>query len=141
MQQQTGMHPATAAPTLALDTGPGTQASTPAQVAYERAMSECSATITVQVTHDAVIVAAVLSMGQHHGASQRWERRRGAGPGWRLIDGPRLWNSEEDRISTELADFMDGLAFPFALANMLPRPASAAAAQAIAAAAREVANA
>lgn len=141
MQQQTGMLPAATAPAPALDTEPDAQATMPALAAYQRAVGECSATITLHVTHDAVLVAAVLSMGHHTGVSQRWERRRGGGSGWRLVEGPRLWSSEQGRISTELADFMDGLDFPFALANMLPRRPSAAAARAIAAAAQEVANA
>jgi len=140
MQQQTGMYPAAAARTLALGTGPGAEATTPAVAGYERAMGECSATITMHVTHDAVIVAAVLNMGRHRGASQLWERRRGSGQGWKLVEGPRLWTDEEERVSTELADFMDGMDFPFALANMLPRKSSAAAAEAIAKAAQEVAR-
>jgi len=138
MQQQTGTNPAAAARTLALGTGPGAEATTPAVVAYERAMSECSATITLHVTHDAVIVSALLQMGQHRGETQHWERRRGSVQGWKLVEGPRHWMNEEDRISTELADFMEGLDFPFALANMLPRKSSAAAAASIAQAAREV---
>ncbi|WP_165349518.1 hypothetical protein [Xanthomonas citri] len=40
----------------------------------------------------------------------------------------------------ELAEFMDGLDFPFDLANMLPRRPTAAAAAAVAQAAREVAH-
>ncbi|HYG08245.1 MAG TPA: hypothetical protein VD865_17790 [Stenotrophomonas sp.] len=136
MQQQ--LQAATPARPQIPGTGPGAEATTPAVAAYERAMGECSATITMHVTHDTVVVAAVLHMGQHRGASQRWERRRGAGQGWKLVEGPRLWTADEERISTELADFMDGLDFPFALANMLPRPASAGAAAAIAAAAEEV---
>ena len=139
MQQQ--LQAATPAGPQIPGTGPGAEANTPAVAGYERAMSECSATITMHVTHDAVIVAAVLNMGQHRGASQRWERRRGSGQGWRLVEGPRLWTDEEERISPELSDFMEGVSFPFALANMLPRKSSAAAAEVIALAAQEVARA
>ncbi|HYG06883.1 MAG TPA: hypothetical protein VD865_10815 [Stenotrophomonas sp.] len=136
MQQQ--LQAATPARPQIPGTGPGAEATTPAVAAYERALGECSATITMHVTHDTVVVAAVLHMGQHRGASQRWERRRGAGQGWKLVDGPRLWTADEERISTELANFMDGLDFPFALANMLPRRPSVAVSESIAEAAREV---
>ncbi|PNV30155.1 hypothetical protein xavtCFBP7764_03510 [Xanthomonas citri] len=103
-------------------------------------MGDCSATITMHVTHGAVVVTAVLNMGPLRQVRQSWERRRGPGTGWKLVDGPRLWTTAEDRISTELAEFMDGLDFPFDLANMLPRRPTAAAAAAVAQAAREVAN-
>lgn len=138
MQQQTGMHPATAARTLALGTGPGLEASTP-EVAGDLAIGpDCSAIATIYVTHDTVTIAAVIHMGQRSGVTQRWQRRRGAGKGWTLVKGPREFVDAEDRISTELGEFMDRLAFPFELANMLPRPASAKAAAAIAMAAQEV---
>ncbi|MDI9072481.1 hypothetical protein [Xanthomonas oryzae] len=139
MQQQTGTRPAAAARSLASGTGPNAEASTPAVVAYDRSMGDCSATITMHVTHGAVVVIAKLNMGPLRQVRQSWERRRGTG--WKLIDGPRLWTTVDDRISTELAEFMDGLDFPFALANMLPRKASAAASESIAEAAREVSNA
>ncbi|MGD6581354.1 hypothetical protein VWW93_11935 [Xanthomonas citri pv. citri] len=140
MQQQTGTHPATAARPLALGTGPDVEASTPAVVAYDRGMGDCSATITMYVTHGSVVVTAALAMGPLRQVHQSWERRRGNGRGWTLIEGPRLWARAEDSISTELAEFMDGLDFPFDLANMLPRRPTAAAAAAVAQAAREVAN-
>lgn len=140
MQQQTGTRPATATRLLALGTGPGPEATTPTVDAYDRSMGDCSATITMHVTHGAVVVTATLNMGPLREARQTWERRRGTGTGWKLIDGPRLWTTAEDRISTELAEFMDGLDFPFDLANMLPRRPTAAAAAAVAQAAREVAH-
>ncbi|WP_372162841.1 hypothetical protein ACCP91_05200 [Xanthomonas axonopodis pv. cyamopsidis] len=140
MQQQTGTRPATAARPLDLSTGPGPEATTPAVAAYDRSMGDCSATITMHVTHGVVVVTATLNMGPLRQVRQSWERRRGTGTGWKLIDGPRLWTTVEDRISTELAEFMDGLDFPFDLANMLPRRPTAAAAAAVAQAAREVAH-
>ncbi|QTK47179.1 hypothetical protein [Xanthomonas euvesicatoria] len=138
MQQQTGARPATGARPLALSTGPGPEATTPTVAAYDRGKGDCSAIITMHVTHGAVVVTATLNMGPLREARQSWERRRGTGTGWKLIDGPRLWTTVEDRISTELAEFMDGLDFPFDLANMLPRRPTAAAAAAVAQAAREV---
>ncbi|MCS3807781.1 hypothetical protein FHY19_000773 [Xanthomonas arboricola] len=87
------------------------------------------------------MVVAALTMGHHSSATQRWERRRGPGKGWKLISGPQLFTSEADQISNALADFMDDLDFPFDLANMLPRRPTAAAEAAIAAAALEVAHA
>ncbi|NJC38351.1 hypothetical protein GGR60_002905 [Xanthomonas arboricola] len=140
MQQHTGTRPATAARQLALGTGPGAEATTPVFVAYDRGTGDCSATITMHITHGAVVVTATLDMGPLRQERQCWERRRGTGTGWRLIDGPRLWTTAEDRISTELAEFMDGLDFPFDLANMLPRRPTAAAAAAVAQAAQEVAH-
>ncbi|MCC4621836.1 hypothetical protein LL965_17805 [Xanthomonas cassavae CFBP 4642] len=141
MQQHTGTRPAAAARLLASGTGPGPEATTPAVVAYDRGMGDCSATITLHVTHGSVVVTAALNMGSLREARQSWERRRGSGGGWKLIEGPRLWTAAEDSISTELAEFMDGLDFPFDLANMLPRRPTAAAEAAIAAAALEVAHA
>lgn len=151
MQQQTGTHPAAAASTLASGTGPGAEAITASDLAtYLRdapvariyqdgaAPATCSAIATIYVTHDAVTIAAVINMGQRHGVTQRWERRRGAGNGWQLVEGPEEFVDAEGRISTELGEFMDRLAFPFELANMLPRPASAGAAASIAQAAEEV---
>ncbi|PPU54528.1 hypothetical protein XdyCFBP7245_17865 [Xanthomonas dyei] len=123
-----------------MGTGPSAEASTPPVVAYDRSMGDCSSTITMHVTHGAVVVTATLNMGPLRQVRQSWERRRGTGTGWKLIDGPRLWTTAEDRISTELAEFMDGLDFPFDLANMLPRRPTAAAAAAVAQAAREVAH-
>ncbi|MCL1558318.1 hypothetical protein [Xanthomonas nasturtii] len=122
--------------------GPGQEATTPAGAAFDIAAGkDCSAIATLYITHDAVVVVAALTMGQHRSATQRWERRRGAGKGWKLISGPRLFTSEADRISNALAEFMDDLDFPFDLANMLPRRPTAAAEAAITAAAREVAHA
>ncbi|MFS8391305.1 hypothetical protein EIQ13_14660 [Xanthomonas campestris pv. campestris] len=123
-----------------MSTGPCPEASTPAVVAYDRGIGDCSASITMHVTHGAVVVTAALNMGPLRQERQSWERRRGTGTGWKLIDGPRLWTTTKDRISTELAEFMDGLDFPFDLANMLPRRPTTAAAAAVAQAAREVAN-
>ncbi|CAD7378303.1 hypothetical protein X12_001167 [Xanthomonas arboricola] len=122
--------------------GPGQEATTPAGAAFDiPAGKDCSAIATLYITHDAVVVVAALNMGQHRSATQRWERRRGPGKGWKLISGPRLFTSEADQISIALAEFMDDLDFPFDLANMLPRRPTAAAEAAIAAAAREVAHA
>ncbi|MEC3890684.1 hypothetical protein [Xanthomonas campestris] len=122
--------------------GPCQEATTPVGAAFDLAAGkDCSAIATLYITHDAVVVVAALTMGQHSSAAQRWERRRGPGKGWKLISGPRLFTSEAGRISNALAEFMDDLDFPFDLANMLPRRPTAAAKAAIAAAAREVAHA
>ncbi|PPT98707.1 hypothetical protein XaraCFBP7407_04185 [Xanthomonas arboricola pv. arracaciae] len=122
--------------------GPDQEAITPIGAGFDLAAAkDCSAIATLYITHDAVIVVAALTMGQHTSATQRWERRRGTGKGWKLISGPRLFTNEADRISNALADFMDDLDFPFDLANMLPRRPTAAAEAAIAAAALEVAHA
>ncbi|MCL1552656.1 hypothetical protein [Xanthomonas nasturtii] len=133
-------HAVTRTPTSSA--GPGEQAITPAGTGFDLAAGkDCSAIATLYITHDAVVVVAALTMGQHSSATQRWERRRGPGTGWKLVSGPRLFTSEADRISNALAEFMDDLDFPFDLANMLPRRPTAAAEAAIAAAALEVAHA
>ncbi|AJQ87022.1 hypothetical protein [Xanthomonas oryzae] len=126
---------------LTSSAGPGHEATTPAGAAFDiSAGKDCSAIATLYITHDAVVVVAALTMGQHRSATQRWERRRG-GKGWKLISGPSLFSSEADRISNALAEFMDDLDFPFDLANMLTRRPTAAVEAVIAAAAREVAHA
>ncbi|QBN30914.1 hypothetical protein EBA02_02615 [Xanthomonas oryzae pv. oryzae] len=123
-------------------TRPGGEATTQAGAPFDLDVGkDCSAIATLHITHDAVVVVAVLNMGHHTSATQRWERRRGHGKGWKLVNGPRLFANEAGRISNALANFMDDLDFPFDLANMLPRRPTAAAEAAIAAAAREVAHA
>ncbi|UKE73239.1 hypothetical protein [Xanthomonas graminis] len=144
-------HAATCPPTSG--TGPGAEATTPAMSANDLPASadtnigfdlatkpDCYAAATVLVKHHAVTILATISMGREHRVSQRWERRRGPGKGWVLVDGPREFIDAEDRISTELGEYLDRLAFPFELANMLPRSRTAGAAAAIAAAAQEVAR-
>ncbi|QSQ38907.1 hypothetical protein [Xanthomonas translucens] len=137
-------HAATCPPTSG--TGPGAEANTAATAATDfragvsayigidpDAGPDCAAVDTVTVT-------ATITMGQRHSVSQRWQRRRGPGLGWALLEGPREFVDAEDRISTELGEYLDRLAFPFELANMLPRSRTAGAAAAIAEAAQEVAR-
>ncbi|MCT8273379.1 hypothetical protein [Xanthomonas translucens] len=144
-------HAATCPPTSG--TGPGAEATTAATPATDfrdgtsayigidpDAGPDCAAVATVHVTHDTVTVTATITMGQRHSVSQRWQRRRGPGLGWALIEGPREFVDAEDRISTELGEYLDRLTFPFELANMLPRSRTAGAAAAIAEAAQEVAR-
>lgn len=125
-------HAATRPPTSG--TGPGAEATTPMAQTYVNAVADCRAVITLEVTHNTVAIMATLAMGVRQSATQRWERRRGAGKGWVLTAGPRRWADEDERLGVELAEYLAGLDFPFALANMLPRRPTAAAIDAIAAA-------
>lgn len=137
MQQQTGVTPAATAVAQASGTGPVAEASTHVHKLPQAA----EAIVTLRVTHSEVTITAALNMGGHAGVVQRWKRRRGRGAGWRRVEGPTVFAGVGQRISPELANLVDRLPFPFELANMLPKPATAAAAIAIAAAEQEVAHA
>ncbi|KAF1719830.1 hypothetical protein CSC75_13925 [Pseudoxanthomonas wuyuanensis] len=69
-----------------------------------------------------------------------WQRRAGHGRGW-ITKTPDFIQCAEARLSKELAEYLDGLRFPFEVANLLPRPVTAAGVEARAAAATEVAHA
>ncbi len=98
----------------------------------------CSATLTMHVTHNQVIVTAQLDMGGHKTAQRVLERRRGSKAGWVLTGGSEEFAVDGDWISAELAALADRLPFPFAVANMLP--SAKASHSAVAAAAQEVAH-
>lgn len=139
MQQQT----VEAAATRPQDsgTGPGREAITPAQAAYLDAMADSFATATIHATHNSVVITANVVMGKvPRRVVQRWERRRGPGKGWVLVEGPDDFGRKEGAIGLEMVELMQRLPFPFEVANMLPRRATAAAIEAIEAAAHEVAH-
>ncbi|MFL0336858.1 hypothetical protein [Stenotrophomonas maltophilia] len=120
-------------------TGPAAKASTAGGMCgFDTAQGhDCSATITVHVTHNKVIVTAQLDMGGHRTVQQVWNRRRGSRAGWVLTKGSYPFR-DQSSISPELAEFVDNLSFPFDVANMLP--GAKASPKAVAAAAQEVAN-
>lgn len=97
-----------------------------------------SATLTMHITHNQVIVTAQLDMGGHKTAQRVLERRRGSKAGWVLTGGCEEFAVDGDWISAELAALADRLPFPFAVANMLP--STKASHSAVAAAAQEVAH-
>lgn len=137
MQEQT-VKAATARPQVS-GTGPGGEATTPAQAGYLQAMADSHATATLHITHDQVLMVANVVMGSAtRRVVQRWQRQRGTGRGWMKVEGPEEFARQEETLGFEMAEFMDELPFPFAVANMLPRRATAGAAEAIAAAAQEV---
>lgn len=136
MYQQTESRPA-AACSQGADTGPATQAITHAAPCPSTAIDN-KAVLQFTVSPDEIVVTAILAMGQTRCIEQRWKRRTRSS--WLLVAGPVLWECERDCIGHDLADFLDRAGVPLAIANMLPRPASAAAAAAIAAAAQEVAR-
>lgn len=136
MQQLSGIVPHTVTPSPVPATGPGADITT--HTPNHRTTSPAQAVVTMTVTRNEVVVRADLAMGHDSTALARWQRRRGAGGGWVLVEGPAVWELKARDISPELADLLDRLPFPFAVANMLPRAATTAALQAIAAAEREV---
>ncbi len=136
MYQQTESPPA-AACSQGADTGPATQATTHAAMRPVTA-TENRAVLQFTVSPDEILVTAILVMGQTRCIEQRWKRRTRSS--WLLAAGPVLWECERNTIGHDLAEFLDRAGVPLAIANMLPRPASDAAAAAIAAAAQEVAD-
>ncbi len=98
----------------------------------------CSATLTMHITHNQVIVTAQLDMGGHKTAHRVLERRRGNKAGWALTGGCEEFAVDGDWISAELAALADRLPFPFEVANMLP--SVKASHSVVAAAAQEVAR-
>jgi len=134
---QTSSNAAVAAPTH----GSSVESAPPIDAAAAIASPpEPFAEIRVHITHNAVVLTAILGMGGQHVELRRWNRYRGHGKGW-MQQGGGDFIKAEDRISRELAEYADGLNFPFAVANMLPGKRSAADVAAAADAAREVANA
>ena len=98
----------------------------------------CSATLTMHITHNKVIVTAQLDMGGNKTAQQVLERRRGNAAGWVQTIGSEDFAVEAEWISAELAELANRLPFPFEVANMLP--SAKASHSAVAAAAQEVAH-
>lgn len=139
MQQPIGKAETTTARSLESGTGPDAEAITGVQnCAHEQMPPECSATLTLHITHNRVIATAALDMGGHKVAQRVFERRKSSRPGWVLVNGSEEFADDGHWISAELAKLADRLPFPFAVANMLPgRKASAAAADQ---AAKEVAR-
>ena len=140
MQQQTGRALTTTARSPDSGTGPDAKASTGVGMCGfdGSAGSDCSATVTLHITHSRVIATAQLNMGSSPRIAQCvLDRRRGSASGWVMVRGSDF-EDESAWISPELAAFSPSLPFPHAVANMLPgRRASAAA---VAMAAQEVAN-
>lgn len=146
MQQMSRETPAaTATPSPGSSTGPGAEPSTQGVIPAETLnlpSPPCVAEVLVKVDHDRVTLVGTLTMGgQPITSLQQWERRRNSPRGWVRVAGPDEFVDHEDRIGVELAEYLDGLDFPFALANMLPRPASPAAAALVAEAAKAAAGA
>ncbi|TAA26546.1 hypothetical protein [Pseudoxanthomonas winnipegensis] len=95
----------------------------------------------IQITHNQVTIEATLDLGHRVTVSRTWQRRNGSRTGWVLVGHDSEFISEEDQLSVELATFLDGLDFPYAVANMLPGKRASAQAIAAAAEALEVAHA
>lgn len=134
MQQQTE-HPAAATQSQGVSTGPGAEATT--GVSYLNGTGqprECAAVVMLHIHRDRIAVIATLDMGGHTTVSRTWAPD-GLG-GWRTRDQEFI--AAEDRIGVELAEYLDSLDLPSRVAQMLPKPATAAGAVAMAEAAREV---
>ncbi len=98
--------------------------------------ADSSVIVSLTVTHNRIVIAGALCMGMPTFEMQAWERRAGSRLGWVQVSGPRDFVDAEDRIGLELAEYLDGLDFPYALANMLP--GKRASQQAVAEAAKAV---
>ncbi len=110
------VHTAPARPGQASATGAGEQATTPPDPA-RHALPPVAAVVVLVITADRIVQRADLQMGTGSSASRTWHR---VGPGsWRSSD-PEFLNAE-DALGLELAEYMDALALPAAVANMLPR--------------------
>ena len=95
--------------------------------------AECN----INISHNTVTLTATLQMGGSPQVITRtWHRHKGSGRGWVGRDHEFIAN--ESRIGVELAEFMDSLPFPYAVANMLP--GKRASAEAVAEAAKVVAH-
>ena len=106
-------------------TEPAAQAASPnpmpANVGADLALQpDCSALVQVHVTHNVVTITAVLDMGGKRSEQRVWTRRVGPGRGWVCSQRDSEFIDAEGHISRELAEFVDGISFPFEVANMLP---------------------
>ncbi|MBD9478543.1 hypothetical protein [Pseudoxanthomonas sp. PXM02] len=102
--------------------------------------TECHAEVHIRIERSRVVLTGVLQMGGRHELVKTWERHAGKGGGW-VTRTPDFVQCGEDLLGRELAEYLDGLRFPFEVANLLPSPATAAGAAAREAAAKELANA
>lgn len=136
MQQLNGSVPNTATPSPVPTTGPGVELTTIHP--NHRQIPQARAVVTMTVTHDQVTIHAQLAMGRETSVMQRWQRRRGRGKGWWRVEGIPSLAAAGDAVSPELAAWLDRMGFPYEVANMLPRAASAACSASIDAAAQEL---
>ncbi|WP_454261470.1 dATP/dGTP pyrophosphohydrolase domain-containing protein [Pseudoxanthomonas mexicana] len=90
---------------------------------------ECHAEVHMRIERNRVVFTGVLQMGGRIEVTKVWERRAGKGGGW-ITNRPEFIQCAEQRLGRELAEYLDSLRFPFEVANLLPRPASAVAAAA-----------
>ncbi len=137
MQQMSGNVPHTVTPSPVPATGPGREATTAPMKTRE---TPPQASVSMIVTHDQVVIVAELAMGRGWAVVRRWERRSRVRVGWVQVEGPRDVEACARALGHELASLVFGMPFPYHLANMLPRAATPAALEAIAAAAQEVAH-
>ena len=134
MQQPTD-HPTAATQSQGVSTGPGAEATTGAiYLNCADRPRECAAVVMLHIHRDRVAVIATLDMGGHSTVSRTWSLD-GSGA-WRTRDPEFI--AAEDRIGIELVEFLDNLELPFRVAQMLPKPPTAAGVAAMAEAAKEV---
>ncbi len=141
MQQMSGTTPKTVTPSPVPATGPGADSTTPGVNGVDLGAlgGECHAEVHMRIERNRVVFTGVLQMGGRIEVTKVWERRAGKGGGW-ITNRPEFIQCAEQRLGRELAEYLDSLRFPFEVANLLPRPASAVAAAAREAAAKEVAH-
>lgn len=88
---------------------------------------EPHAVVTITIRRDEITTRAMLCMGQLYHASHT-ESRSGR-MFWRSTDAD--WIVHEEKLGTELVEFLESIDLPTGVANMLPRPATAAIAAAV----------
>lgn len=139
MEQQNGNAPKTVTSSPGAATGPGADSTTAAvnDVDLRAWTGECHAEVHVRIERKRVVLTGVLHMGGRSVVTKTWERQSGPGRGW-ISKTPDFIECAEQRLGRELAEYLDGLPFPFDVSNLLPRPATAAGVASRAAACKEV---
>lgn len=83
-----------------------------------RTVAQCHARVSIDVYPDEIVETVRLTMGQHNDTiSRRWKRVGNNSFQSRAPD----WSAHEERVGSEIVDFMSGLDLPTRIANMLPR--------------------
>jgi len=98
---------------------------------------DCHAVVTVRITHNHIDFVATLNMGGQRTREVRWTRRRGSPTGW-VCEAFADRVDAEAALGRELAEYVNQLELPFAVANMLP--GKRACAEVVAEAAKAVAE-
>lgn len=80
--------------------------------------TDASATVVIHIHRNRIHIKADLHMGREFKARRTFVREEGR-RGWVSRDGD--FSQKQQRIGTELAEFLDSLELPTEVADMLPR--------------------